>query len=250
MKQQVRVGVLASLLMAPAVLASANEQVNQENINPEQAVEQAEVVHPLAVNPTSDAVTAAPQNENETSANAEINQEHTQEVTNAVASPAPTAVAAPVAQVSNVGGAVVASLTDIEIKRVAELKGLGEKTLSYDFTKYNTWIGELQTAGVLQPNEAAFLTAKVTYLKDFEALRTKAKLINDEIKLLKATNSNVIERVEALVAELAPIEGDFKTIRDTFDAVYKTYYNIKVTSFRNFLSPNHCFSCFISIFII
>lgn len=227
MKQQVRVGVLASLLMAPAILASANEQVNPENTNPEEIVEQMTVVHPLAVNPTGDEVTAAPQNpnENETSVNAETNQEPAQEVTNTVASPAPTVVAAPVAQVSNVGGAVVASLTDIEIKRIAELKGLGEKTLSYDFTEYNTWITDLQTAGVLQQNEATFLTAKVTYLKDFEALRTKAKLINDEIKLLKATNSNVIERVEALVAELAPIEGSFKSIRDTFDAVYKTYYN-------------------------
>lgn len=209
MKQQVRVGVLASLLMAPAVLASANEQVNQENINPKEIVEQEAVIHPLAVNPTSDEGTAALQQVNED--NSLVNEAATVQ----------NVVEAPVAQVSNTGGAADDTpLTDIEIKRIAELKGIGEKTLTYNFDEYGGWIDKLEDTGVLKPEEAIFLRAKVAYLQQFDDLKTKAKLINDEIKLLKPTNSNFIERVKALVAELTPIEGQFKTLRDTFDAVY------------------------------
>ena len=229
MKQQVRVGVLASLLMAPAVLASANEQVNQENINPEEVVEQVAVVHPLTVNPTSDEGTAAPQEIEET------NEEVIEEVIEAsasktpiakVASTQPVVVEAPATQVSNVAGTQsTLAATDVEELRIKELKNLGESTIIYQFSEYRKWIDEI-SSNLLTNEQKTFLKAKVNYLEKFSEINKRAQVINEELKLLKPTNPNTLEVMEGLELKLKSIETEYKKLRIEFEGAYNTFHAI------------------------
>lgn len=226
MKQQVRVGVLTSLLMAPAVLANANEQINEENINPQQVAEQSAVVHPLAVN-------AVVNNEIETNDTVEDENGSSQATSNETTvadkqNANMTTADAPVEQESNT--ADTKTLSDIDEKRIDELKGIGENTLTYVFDKYATWIDDLLGKGIIGVDQAVFLKEKVNYLKGFDDLRKKAKLLNDEINLLKPTNSNTIARVQALTKDLAEIESEFIELRQKFDVQYNIYFKI-VTQF-------------------
>lgn len=234
MRQHVRVGVLASLLMVPSVLANANGQLTTEDVHTQINIQQEAVGANLLENKQVSAV--APLNENTNDENDKFIKATT--IVNQTQPKAIRMVKSAVASISGTTsgdsatsdtGSAITPKSNIDKERIEELQTIGENTIIANFERYKTWVSDLQANNSITSAQATFLKDKISYLEQYDKIKLQAGTLNEELKLLKATNATTIQVVQQLTGELATLEAQYKQIRKDFHEKYNAFYKNAVT---------------------